>query len=393
MATKILKYTTACSVCSVPMDAGQEFAWHNSGGRFNPRHVDCTRSPKATPPAIPAIPAIPDTVASDLILQIQHALNEHTETINTHTASLNAHAGQITATEASLDKFQADLTVHDKELARLGDAVENFRPRIIQVWHDAKLVKQVDPGSVHPQFDELLKWLGLGENVYLWSGMPGTGKSHAARQAARVLGLDFGYISLQPTTPESRLLGYMDATGNYRGTSFRRLYQNGGVFLIDELDNASDSMLTALNGALANDLCSFPDGEVPRHEEFLVVSTGNTEARGGKLGFSGRRAQDVAAMDRYVYIPWPLDTILERTIALSINPSAHAWIDTVQKLRSYVEMSQIQLVVSCRATYRGARWLLHDSETNFSFLADRLIYRGISRDIQSRLAEFLKGGN
>ena len=89
-----------------------------------------------------------------------------------------------------------------------------------------------------------------------------------------------GYIALTAQTSESRLFGYMDATGNYVKTRFYDCYVDGGVFVIDEADNASANLLTALNGALANGTGAFPCGNMKRHPDFVCLATGNTSGWG-----------------------------------------------------------------------------------------------------------------
>lgn len=59
-------------------------------------------------------------------------------------------------------------------------------------------------------------------------GEAGSGKSTAAEKIADRERLDFRSISLCPTTSKSDLLGYRDATGQYRSTAFRDIYENGG---------------------------------------------------------------------------------------------------------------------------------------------------------------------
>ncbi len=79
--------------------------------------------------------------------------------------------------------------------------------------------------------------------VWLY-GEAGSGKSTAAEQMADELDLSFRSISLGPSTSKSDLMGYRDATGEYRSTAYRETYEDGGVFLFDEIDNAHPSVLT-----------------------------------------------------------------------------------------------------------------------------------------------------
>jgi len=112
-------------------------------------------------------------------------------------------------------------------------------------------------------------------HVYLY-GAPGGGKTTAAKLIAAALKTPLYALALNAATPEYRLTGYLDATGTYRTTGFRRGYENGGLVLLDEIDNASGNLLTSLNTALENGFLEFPDGTVLAHPEFHLIATGNT---------------------------------------------------------------------------------------------------------------------
>ena len=43
------------------------------------------------------------------------------------------------------------------------------------------------------------------------------------------LDLSFRSISLGPSTSKADLMGYRDATGEYRSTAYRETYEDGGV--------------------------------------------------------------------------------------------------------------------------------------------------------------------
>ena len=194
---------------------------------------------------------------------------------------------------------------------------------------------------------QLLYLLSKRHHVYLYGG-PGGGKSTAAKQAADALGIQFGYISLNPQTPDSRLMGYMDATGNYRETLFHKLYRDGGVFCIDEMDNASASLLTTLNSCLENGHGAFPNGMIPRHENFVVVATGNTAGRGANPQFPDRRPFDCAFSERFTFIEWDYDQQLEEAITMAINPKATDWLKWIRNVRTYAKQNHPKLIVSPR---------------------------------------------
>lgn len=244
-----------------------------------------------------------------------------------------------------------------------------------------RVTKTVEPA--HEMMTYLLYWLNLGEHVYLHDGEnggPGSGKSTAAIMAAAALGRRCGYISLTPTTFESRLFGYMDARGKYVGTDFRECYEKGGVFIIDEMDNGSGNLYTALNGALENNICSFPDKQVKRHQDFVVVGTGNTSGGGPNPMFPTRRPFDKAFAERFTYIAWNYDERLERSIALAINPEvAPIWHDYTVKLRAYCRTKYPMVLSSPRATFKGCKYM-RDGIVPMELMMNSIIFKGYDKD-------------
>jgi cobaltochelatase CobS len=187
---------------------------------------------------------------------------------------------------------------------------------------------------VHQLQEDLLMLISLGENVYLW-GAPGSGKSTAAKKCAEALNLRWGYIALNPQTPESRLIGYMDAKGSYVRSLFRDVYENGGVFCIDEMDNASAGLVTTLNSGLENGHMAFPDDVIARHQDFVLVATGNTNGKGGNAMFPERRPFDAAFSERFVFLRWEYDENLEHALTMAHNPNASGWLMWVRQVRDY----------------------------------------------------------
>ncbi len=244
--------------------------------------------------------------------------------------------------------------------------------------------------DAHCQTPELLFWIERNVPVMLW-GKPGASKSYTCHQVANALALGpdeqhhFGYISLNPQTPESRLFGFKDANGVYRETPFYGCYVRGGVFMIDEIDNSSDALLTSLNGAIANNHCAFPDGLQTRHTGFRLVATANTPGRGGDRLHAGRRPLDAATLDRFVSIVWEYDTALETKLAVARDAkNGAAWAAWVQRVRAYVEQHSIALVVSPRASMHGAV-ALKDSAFTVPEIAQMVLFKGLDRDTVTRI--------
>jgi len=231
----------------------------------------------------------------------------------------------------------------------------------------------------HKHFATLRYYVEKRQHTYLW-GPPGSGKSTGAEHVAEALGLDYGYVSLNPQTSEFRLIGYKDAMGAYQETAFRQCYEHGGVFCVDELDNANPALLTTLNGMLESQLGAFPDRIVSRHKDFVFVATGNTNGRGATKAFPDRRKMDAAMMDRLVFVDWGYDSTLENKIATKIIGARKGvqiarW---VQSIRRWAETHAPLLSVTPRATFRLCASL--DSPQSTDELLNSALFHSIDAD-------------
>ncbi|WP_394772195.1 AAA family ATPase [Mucilaginibacter sp.] len=168
-------------------------------------------------------------------------------------------------------------------------------------------------GAQHNMFEEILTVLSADIHIYLY-GPAGTGKTQCAENAALALGKKFACVSVCAQSTKSDLLGFIDANGNYIRTLFRDTFENGGVFLIDEIDNGNPNILAVLNSALANGYCAFPDGMVKRSDEFTCIAAANTFGTGADRQYVGRNQLDAATLNRFVQIEVGYDEQLEVTL-------------------------------------------------------------------------------
>lgn len=244
--------------------------------------------------------------------------------------------------------------------------------------------------GAHRQVPELLYWANAKDlqghrfPVMLY-GKPGVSKSYSAHQVANLMGLSFGLISLNPQTPESRLFGFIDASGRYHRTMFREAFENGGLYLIDEIDNASDALLTSLNSCLANGHGAFPDGLVNRHPDFVCVATANTPGRGGDANHSGRRQLDAATINRFAVVDWQNDDELEMRLARATNPKCgEVWLNWIRRVREYCGKHHPKVIVSPRSTMMGAKAIL-DSQFTLEQIADMTLFKGLDKDTKAKI--------
>lgn len=155
-------------------------------------------------------------------------------------------------------------------------------------------------GITHEKFDQVLSMVCNDIPVYL-AGPAGTGKNVICKQIAEGLGLNF-YFS-NAITQEYKLTGFVDANGNYQPTQFFEAFNNGGVFLLDEIDASIPEVLVILNAAIANRYFDFPKyGKVEAHKDFRVIAAGNTLGTGANSDYTGRYCLDRASLDRFALI-------------------------------------------------------------------------------------------
>lgn len=237
--------------------------------------------------------------------------------------------------------------------------------------------KEVE-GDTHAKLADVTMALMAGEHV-LMVGPAGTGKSTIAAQAAKALDLDEYSISLSPQTPASQLVGYMQATGDYVPTLFRKAFEDGGVFHFDEMDNAHPSVLAVINAALANGKMAFPDKMVHRHENFRAVASANTYGRGADRAYVGRQAIDAATLDRFSVVTIEVDEALENALChasgLEVDQVTRV-LKFVRRVRKNAEDLKLPIVVSPRASVGMCRLL----RAGYSWEAavDSRVRRGMS---------------
>ena len=227
---------------------------------------------------------------------------------------------------------------------------------------------KVNAGKVHKSFEDLLIVAQCRQHAFL-TGAAGSFKTSSAEKVAEVLELEHSAVSVCAQTTASALLGYMNAVGDYVGTEFRKRYEHGGVFILDEIDNGNANVLAVLNSALANGSCAFPDGMVKRHEDFILVATANTYGTGANAQYVGRNALDAATLDRFNTIQWDYDEDLE----YSICPTQ--WCKHVQIVRKAVANLGIKTVISPRATFNGQKLL--DAGMDIAKVEAQLLWRGL----------------
>lgn len=297
-------------------------------------------APAAPAPAAPAAPALAAPVAP--------------------VAAAPVPANTADAVAALLATLTPAAPAFDE--AALKAAVEKYANpvAILKVQHmrDSIKVKTTSVKGAHPELARIVKRLGAGMNVYVY-GPAGAGKTTLAQQAAT--SLDLPFYSTGAMLQKYELLGFVDAGGQYQPTEFYKCYSQGGVFLFDEIDASTPMATIPFNAAIENGFCAFPNGTVTAHKDFKVIAAANTNGQGATSNYK-RNALDGATLDRFAMIKVSYDEALESRLALE-SYAEHGgerpeqcteWVRMVQKTRATAAAKRIDVIVSPRASIRGA---------------------------------------
>lgn len=326
--------------------------------------------------------------------------------------SVTANNSTPTLSQSTIDTLKQELSTQtQKDISTIKDVIKETIKNVVEELPNIEFeVKNTHTTNNKPDDISLpifktsarqhfllpLVLKALEARCHIWLvGPTGSGKSTLAANAAGVLNLPHGAISVCGQTTKTDLLGYIDAMGVYRSTGFRQAYEHGGVFCLDEIDNGNANVLAVLNSSLASEVTTFPDGVVSRHKDFVVIACANTFGLGATDGYVGRVQIDAATLDRFFFIEMPYDDGLEATVAgiptESIDwdrdgtyvPSVDEWFEVVKDTRQAIQRHKIKAVVSPRATYMGMSLIAQ--QVPLQYLRKGLLYKGLSTDTTTKL--------
>lgn len=234
----------------------------------------------------------------------------------------------------------------DSKLADLvRDEVKKLKPNTI---HVNKQAKGTVTGDLHEKFEDAL-FFALNERQLLIVGDAGSGKTTLAGQLAKALELPFGHISCSAGMSEAHLLGRMLFDGTYVESDLVRLFENGGVFLFDEIDAADANTMLVINSALANGILSVPNRKeksvAERHEDFICICAGNTWGAGSSE-YHGRNYLDAAFLDRFACSK--LEVSYDRNLESNIMEGFSEEAKILWSIREDIKKNKLRRIMSTR---------------------------------------------
>jgi MoxR-like ATPase len=270
-------------------------------------------------------------------------------------------------------------TVRQEAATAVQSALKAMAPTVLVV-KTPNAPTGVNLGLVHKTTPRVIRYLAAGNNVYL-HGPAGSGKTTAASQCAEAFGLEFYFTG--KVDSEYSLLGFTTGPVVVR-TPFREAFEKGGLFLFDEMDKSDASALVAVNAALANGVCAFPDGIIKRHENFKVIGGGNANLTGQSRLYQASQQMDASSIDRFDFIEFLYDEELERALSTDAK-----WCAYVQAVRRAVAERGLDHLVTPRATIGGCKLLAAGEPWNE--VAEAVIYKGLDKSTVDQLEAMVKG--
>lgn len=241
----------------------------------------------------------------------------------------------------------------------------------------------------HPKLEELLARCravkaaqNAGEDgLYpMLVGPAGSGKTTAAREVSKAIfgeeWLDkFGMLSLNEESERSEGFGFVSPIDKmYKSTDFRKMYEEGGVFLLDEVDAANANALTALNAAISAPIASFPDGVVKRHNDFILIAAANTFGDGADGMYVGRNVLDAATKDRFQTLVWNYDWDSIR----AARPKYVKYVSLIEVLSNAAQELNMDVIISPRAALFGP--FLFEEGLSLGQVLTSTAFKGVDED-------------
>lgn len=256
--------------------------------------------------------------------------------------------------ESKFDAIDYEHAKHIKSFVdltnkKIQEEAAKFRTVQVKVGNN-KPVKM--KGLVPAVFKTVLQLAQQRKNILL-VGPAGSGKTYMARLLSEALEMEYSAQSCTSGMSESQLAGWLLPVGDngkftYVSSEFVRIYEEGGIFLLDEIDAADPNVLVFINQALANGEFFLPQRlgktKVVRHPDAIILAAANTYGNGADMVYVGRNQLDAATLDRFKIgtVAMDYDEEVERAL---IDEDVLEW---GWNIRKKINEKHLQRVMSTR---------------------------------------------
>ncbi len=233
---------------------------------------------------------------------------------------------------------------------------------------------------VHSVFPQVLFHLECGD-IPMLVGPSGCGKTKLAMQVADHLKKRFSLLSWHGGMTESQLYGKTipNITGGkevYMPADFADWFENGGLFLHDEIDGGDPNVLLSLNAPFSNGTMKLPRKVKPlvhMHKDFRCIATANTWGNGADRHYVGRNQMDGATVKRFTLIDMDYDEELE----VQLCPGQEKMVARLQRYRAAIVRNKLQRIMDTRFILRAYNWMRHKKDDDF---VDMMYFKGWRED-------------
>jgi MoxR-like ATPase len=263
----------------------------------------------------------------------------------------------------------ANFTALAKELARVAKlaASGGSGGKTIIVDKSTNTTAVIE-GHPHEALEKCVKAVRAGFRNILLVGPAGSGKSTLGRQLAKVLSdlmqfpEDFDLTPCSVGMTESVFFGRLLPVGengsfSYIEPDFVRIYENGGVFVIDEIDAADANVMVSLNGALENGYMSLPARmgrtRAIRSPMAVMIACANTWGHGADRMYVGRNQLDAATLRRFSGARFSMD--YDRALEKKLCSDTEL-LETVWAIRDKVRANNVRRVWGTGELIAAAKW-------------------------------------
>lgn len=261
-----------------------------------------------------------EPIPDEWIDPAKEKLQKHADDLKIEVSTLNAQLTETLGTgleqiiNNSTEKMEILRNDVDARIKKAVEEVKIVEHKIVVKDQAGNAKRKIDSIS-HEALQDVID-LAVNRVNILLVGPAGCGKTHLASMAAKALDMEYAGQSCSAGMSESSFSGWLlpiEKSGQfvYVQSEFVRMYENGGLFLFDEMDAADANTMLFLNQALANSEFFLPQRYenplVKRHKDFVAIGAANTFGSGATAMYSGRNIMDGATMDRFRMGIIPMD--------------------------------------------------------------------------------------